>query len=112
MREKMQLGGVRAAIESFDADADVFWTGLGILDKYVPVAVVVEDTGVEEFVLRTGAIALVLFQQFGIGVLTLRVLVEHAHVAMRRRAVEVKPIFLDVFSVNAFVAGKAEHAFF
>ena len=117
MRQQVQLGGGGTAIEGFNADADVFGVGFSILHENVPVAVVVEDTGVEEFVFRAylskiGTVAPVLLNQIGVRIFGLRILVQHAHVAVRGRAVEVEPVFLNILAVDTLVAGKAEHALF
>ena len=45
----MEWRSFRAAIKGFDANADVFGIRLRIFDTYVKIAVVVEDTGVEQF---------------------------------------------------------------
>src|ERR1700730_4948638 len=41
-----------------------------------------------------------------------RILVQHPHVAVGGRAVQVEPVFVDVLAVVALVAGEAEHALF
>src|SRR5882762_7979881 len=112
MRKKVQLGSRGAAIAGLDPDRDVFGVGLGVFDEDVPVAIVIKNAGVEEFVLGARAVAPVLFDQIGIRVLALRIFVKHAHVAVRRSAVEVEPVFLNVLAVDAFVGGKAKHALF
>ena len=51
-RQQVQLGRCVAAIVGCDRDQDVVRAGLRVLDDDVEVAVVVEDAGVEELVLR------------------------------------------------------------
>ena len=43
----MKLGSFRTTVASFNANADVFSFGLGILHEDIEVAVIIEDTGVE-----------------------------------------------------------------
>src|ERR1700731_3523501 len=61
VREQVQFSRGGAAIESLYPNANIFGFGLGVFDEDIPVAVVVEDASVKEFVLGTGAIAFVLF---------------------------------------------------
>ena len=92
--------------------SDVFRVRLGVLDEHVEIAVVVEDARVQKFVLELFARAApVRFDQVAIGILPLRVLVQILHVRVRRRAVEIKVVFLDVLAVVAFAVGQAEQAF-
>ena len=85
--------------------------GLGVLDEDVEVAVVVEDAGVEQLVLRLVlAAAPVLLDQPRVGKRALRVLVEHLQVGVRRRGVEVVVELLDVLAVVALAVGQAEEA--
>src|SRR5262249_50611185 len=96
-RDQVQLGIFWTAIEGFDANANVFRACLGVLDKNVKVAVIVEDAGIEEFVLRPPAITVaVLLDQLMIGELPLRILVYHLHVAVCGSVVEVEVIFLYI----------------
>ena len=89
---------------------DVLGVGLGELDEHVPVAVLVEDAGVEQLVLELGLRAApVLRHQLSVGVLRLRVLVEHLHVRVGRRAVEIEVVLLDVLAVIPLAVGEAEH---
>src|SRR5207247_2004388 len=100
------------AIVRRDSNEDVFRSGLGILDDDIKITVFVEDTGIQQ--LKFGVLfraASVFFQQLSIGIGALRIFVEELHVGVGRRAVEVEVIFLHVFAVIAFVAGKAEETF-
>ena len=47
----MQIGGVRPAVDGLDAHANIFRAGLRIFDKDIEVAVFVEDSGIQQFVL-------------------------------------------------------------
>ena len=51
-REQMDRGRFRTAVMNGDLDQNVFGIGLGVFDKHIEVAVVVEDAGVEKFVLH------------------------------------------------------------
>src|SRR6516162_413837 len=84
----------------------------GILDKHIEILIAIEHTGIPEFILHLlRRPPLVCFDQVAMGALLLRVLVEILHVGMRRRAVEVKVVFLDIFAVIAFAVGQAEQTF-
>src|SRR6266700_2559277 len=108
----MQFGIFGTTIKSLDADADILGIGFGVFDGNIPVAIVVKNSCIEQFVLGARPVALIFFEQLGIGILALRILIEHPHIAVRGCAVEVKPVFLDVLAMNAFVAGKTEHSLF
>src|SRR5215469_13414579 len=94
-----------------NSDQNVFWIGFGIFDENIKIAIIVKDAGVEKFVLhlfpRTSRVGL---HKIPIGILALRILVQILHVRMRRCAVEIKVIFLDVFAMIAFVVGEAKQA--
>ena len=111
-RQEMQFRRVRSPVGCRDPHQDVFRTGFGILDEYVEVSVVMEDAGVEEFILHLvpGATT-VRLHQVGVGKGRLRVLVEVLHVRVGRRAVEVEVVFLDVLAVVPFAVGQAEEPF-
>src|SRR4029453_12247193 len=70
-----------------------------------------EDAGVEQLVLelvpRAPAVRL---DEVPIREFPLRVLVEELHVRVRRRAVDVEVVLLDVLAVIALVVGEPEHA--
>ena len=84
--------------------------GLGVLDDDVEVAVLVEDPGVEQLVLHLLlAAAAVGRDQVLVRERALRILVLAAQVGVRRRAVEVEPVLLDVLAVVALAVGEAEH---
>ena len=107
----MQLGRLRPAIVRRDLHQDVLRAGLGILHEDVEVAILVEDAGVEEFILHVVACATTVgVDQIGIGIGRLRILVEMLHVRVGRRAIEVEVILLDVLAVIAFAVGEAEQA--
>src|SRR5262249_33693080 len=112
VRQDVQRRGVGAAVVRRDADADVLGAGLGVLDDDVEVAIIGEDTGVEQFVLGLARGAAAGFgDAVGVGGSGLRVLVEVAEVRAGGGGVEVEVGFLDVVAVVAFGAAEAEEAF-
>ena len=103
----------RTAIVHGDSDQHVFGIGLGVFDKHIEVAVVVEDARIQQLVLELfpGA-ARIGLHQIAIREFRLRILVEILHVGMRRRAVEIEVVLLDVLAVIAFAVGQSEQALF
>ena len=94
-----------------DTDEDVFRAFLGVLDKHVKVAVLVEDAGIEQLVLELFARSPpVRLDQVAVGILPLRILVEVLHVGVRRRAVDVEVILLDILAMVALAVGEPKQA--
>ena len=111
-RQDVQLGRLRAAVVDADLDQEVLGRLLGVLDEDVEVAILVEHAGVEQFVLElVPAPAAAGLDEVAVGEGRLRVLVEVLHVRVRRRAVEVEVVLLDVLAVVALAVGQAEQAF-
>ncbi len=107
--QQLQRRGLGPAVVGGDAHQQVLGPGLGIFDEDVEVAVVVEDAGVQQFVLRLqAAAALVLLQQLLVGEGLLRVLVQKLHVRVRGRVVEVEVVLLHVLAMVALGAAQAE----
>ena len=107
------VGRLRPAITHADLDEDVLRRLLGILHEDIEVAILVEDTGIQQLVLHVATIApFVRLDQIAVGKCRLRILVQVLHVRMCRRAVEVEVVFLNVFAVVGFAVRQAEHAFF
>jgi hypothetical protein len=76
------------------------------------VTVIVEHTGVEQFVLRLVATSLVVGPyDMVVRIRGLRVLVEVLHVRVGRRGVEVEVVLLHVLAVVALTVGQAEEPF-
>jgi hypothetical protein len=95
-----------------DPDQDVFMCDLGIFDKHIKVAVLIEYAGVHQFVFPCRFVpATVFFHQAIIGKSPLRVFVEKFHVGMGGGGIQIKIIFLDVFGMVALDAGQSEKAF-
>src|SRR5262249_9692952 len=83
----------------------------GVVDLDVEVAVALEGPGVEQLDLPVAAAGLpVPPKQLLVRVRSLRILVEHPHEGVRRRAVQVPVQLLAVFPVVALLAGEAEEA--
>ena len=79
------------------------------MDLDDPVAVVVEDAGVEQLVLGVElAAAAVLRDEVAVRELALRIVVAPAVPGMAREGVEVPPVLLGVLAVVALVSGQAE----
>ena len=110
-RQDAQPGRFRPAIVHGDPDEDVFRAFLGVFDEHVKVAVVVKYAGIEQLVLelfpRSSPVGL---DQVPVGILPLRVLVEVLHVGVRRRAVEVEVVLLDILAVVRLAVGEPEQA--
>ena len=94
-----------------DLHQDIVGSRFGILDDDVPVAVLVEDPGVEQLEFgEFGAAAAILVDQQAVGKLVLRILVEHLQVGMAQNGIEVIVELLDVLPVIAFGVVEAEEA--
>src|SRR6478736_2848990 len=111
-RQQMQLRRFRPAIMDADLDEDVLGRFLGVFHEHVEVAILVKDAGLQEFILKfVPAAALVGADQLPVGIRGLRILVEILQVGMRRRAIEVKIIFLHVLAMIALAVRQPEQAF-
>ena len=109
-RQHVELGLVRAVVLDLDADEDLGRRGLGVGHVDGPVAVAVEDAGVEELELRRRLAAPgVLLDQPPVREGGLRVVVAPAQQRVARQALEVPPVLLGVLAVIALRAGEAEH---
>ncbi len=96
---------------SRDEHQDLVVGPLRVLHDHVEIPVLVEDAGIEELVLHLQLAAMpVGDDQILVGVRALWILVEALHIRVRRRAVEVEPVLLDVLAVVALTVGEAEHA--
>ena len=105
----------RALIRAvFDGNAhhDIVGCVLRILDPDVEVAVIVEHARIEDFIFGLiGAAPQIFLDQILIRVRGLRILVQHLHVRMRRRAVEIEVKLLHVLAVIAFLIRQPEEPF-
>ncbi len=108
-RQQMQPCRLRASIVRGDPDEQVIGFRLGVFHEHIEVPVVVENAGIEQLVLEVLARApLVGLDEVSIGILALGVFVQILHVGVRRRAVDVEVVLLDVLAVIAFAVGEAE----
>src|SRR5262245_19214989 len=109
----MQMCRFGTTIPRGDSNQNVFAGCLGILDKNVEIAALVEDPRIHELKFRIEPRASpVLINQPLIRKFGLRILVQGLHVGMRRRVVEVEVAFLYVFAVIAFWATQSKEPFF
>ena len=108
-RQEMQVRRVRSAVDGRDAHEDVFGSTLGVFHEDIEIAVVLEDAGVEELVLHliAGPPAVGL-HQVGVGKRSVRVPVQKFHVRVRRGAIDVEVVLLDVLAVVPLAVGQAE----
>ncbi len=109
VRQDVQDRRFGPPVECFDADHDVVRRVLRVFDEDVEVAVAVECAGVEQLEFHSPPLARAVFvDQALIGEFGLRILVEHPHVAVRRRIVQVEVVLLDVLAVIAFPGRQPE----
>ena len=67
-RQEVQWSGFGTAVGGFDPDQDIVRPCFGVLDRYVKVAVVVEDAGVNQFEFKLALAApAILLDQPGVG---------------------------------------------
>jgi hypothetical protein len=105
----MQRRRIRPSIVDRDDHEDIVRSGLGVFDEDIEIAVLVEQTGVDQFEFRRELVPRrVPIAELGIWVFALRILVEHFEVRVRRRGVEVIVIFLHVLAVISLRARQAE----
>ena len=109
----MDRRGLGTAIDHRDAAEDVLGVRLGVLDEHVEVPVGGEDVGhgIEQLELRLPlASRSVGLDERLVREGDLRILVDHFHVGVRRRAVEVEVVLLHVLAVVALLIAEAERA--
>ena len=111
-RQHMQAGFVSATIENGYAYMNFICGGFGILDLHIPVVIVFKHPGIEqaEGWLISAAMG-VFLHQLGVGVFGLRIFVKVFKVAMARRCIFIKIIFLDILAMIALIAGETEGTF-
>src|SRR5271157_1390933 len=107
----MKLSCFRTSIVDRDSDQRVFRIVLGIFHKDIKISIVIENSGVKQFVLklfpRTPRVGL---HQVEIGKFLLRVFVQVLHVRVGGGTVEIEVVFLDVFAVVALIVCQAKQA--
>ena len=110
-RQDVQDIRIRPCVGDADNHQQVRGVGLGVVHLDDPVAIIVEDTCVEQLVLRVLLTpSSVLLHESGVGELCLWVVVAPAVPGVTRRSVEVPPVLLGVLAVVALVSGQAEDA--
>ena len=111
LRQDMQRRARGAAIMRRDPEQNVVGRDFRIFDLDVEIAVVVEDSGVDQLELALAESPCGVDRDESIvGKRGLRIFVEHPHIGMCRYAVEIVVEFLDVFAVIPFGVGQAEQA--
>ena len=109
----MDFRGLGTPIVDADLDQDILGRFLGVFHEHVEVTVLVEDAGVDQFVLGfLAASAAVGEHQLIIRIGGLRILVEVLHVGMGRRGIQVEVVLLEVLAVIALAVGQPERALF
>jgi hypothetical protein len=112
-RKEVQACSVGSPVHHSDPDQNVFGRNFRIFHKHVEVPVVIENTGVQQFIFRLGSGSLAIgFNQVGVRIGELRVFVKPLHVGMSWSGIEIEVIFLDVFTMVAFGVCQAEQPFF
>src|SRR5438874_6215848 len=111
--DQVQFGILWSAIKGFHANANIFGTGLGILNEDVEVAVIVEDAGIQQLIFHSAAVApAVLLDQLTIRKFSLRILVQHLHVAVGGSVIQVEVILFYIFTVIALAGVQTKHPLF
>src|SRR5687767_14725098 len=109
----MKPGRFRPTVMNRDANEYIFRAFLRVLDKNIKIPVIVKYTRIQQLVFKLFPRAPpVGLDQVQIGILTLRVLVEVLHVRVRRRAVEIEVVLLDILAVVRLAVGEPEQALF
>src|SRR5574337_1546697 len=112
-RQQVQPSAIRPAIDHTDPDEDVFCARFGVFNKDVKVTILIEDTRVQQFILRGASPAPTVFvHQPPIRELRLRVLVEILHIGVGGSRIQVEVILLDVLSMIALSSRQAEESLF
>ena len=102
-RQDVKFGRLGAAIVDRDLDEDVLRRFLGVLDEHVEVAVLVEDPGIDQLVLELvlSPAPVRVSTRSAYGNADCGILVQVLHVRVRRRAIQVEVVLLDVLAVIA-----------
>ena len=113
MGQDVDRRGLGTAIDHRDVAEDVLGVRLGVLDEHVEVPIGGEYVGhgIEQLELRLPlASRSVGLDERLVREGDLRILVDHFHVGVRRRAVEVEVVFLHVLAVVALLIAEPERA--
>ena len=89
---------------------DVFFC---IFDKNIKIIIIFENAGIHQFIFKgIDSSFFVGFYQLVIRKFTNRIFVQHFHVGMCRRAVEIIIQLFYIFTMIAFIVGKPKKSFF
>ena len=107
----MQFGRFGTAVVNADLNQDVVRRLFGILHEHIEIAILVKHAGIDQFVLElVAAPPPARFHKIRVRKCRLRILVEVLHVRVRRRAVEIEVVLLDVFAMIALAVREPEQA--
>ena len=113
LRQDVQRRRFRPTVHGSDSNENVFDVGLRVLHEKIEITVFRKDSRVEQFEFRLAtAAALALLYQGFVRKRRLRIFVEHAHVAVRGRGIEIEVVFLHVLTVIALISREAEKPLF
>src|SRR6202051_2943091 len=105
----MKCGGFRAAIYHDEFDKNIFDVGLGILDEHGEVTIFCEYAGVHQFEFGLSAVATAVFGNQGIvRKFRLGIFVQHLHVAVGWRGIQVEVIFFYILAMISLMPGTTE----
>jgi len=109
-RQHMQRGGVRAHVAHAHLHQDVVRIRFRVVDLHDPVAIVIEDAGIDELVFRLELRPVtVLLDQLLVRVGCLGIVVAPVQPGVAGHGVHVPPAFLDILAVVALAVGQPEH---
>jgi len=109
----VNLGYVRTAVVGGYLHEEVVGTRFRIFDDDVEVAVVGENSGVDELVFGIELSArMVGADEVGVRELTLWILVDHFQIGRRGRGIDIEVVLLDVLAVVALAVREAEQTLF
>lgn len=110
--QEVERRRIRPTVGYADPDQDVILVSFGIFDQHIEVAIFGKDPRIHQFVLKVLKAAAAIFRhQIAVWESRLWVFVEHLHITVGRRAVQVKIDLLDILAVVAFGAGQPKEAF-
>ena len=109
----MKASAFRPSICHCDAGENIVFVCFGIFDHDIEVAVLVKDARIQKLKLVVLVPPpAVLLHQLTVREGTLRILVQHFQIAVRRRAVQIVVILLHILAVIAFRSGQTEQPLF
>jgi hypothetical protein len=103
------------AVGQANTNQNICRGALCILDQDIRIFAVRKDTGIQQLVLERGWVGFptsVLLNDVRIRKRLVRIFIEHLHVAVSRRIIQVKVILLHVFPMISFAVSKSEESLF